>query len=255
MTAPVMDEGRAVGIVCSDFRAPFNTTYLNLYREAGEEQAEMGRHWGELTPREHWFYGLIASLVIWMMGQSVPLASLLMIPNRDGPLDKSEGHSALQKWAERNLMKFNMKCTWGVTSWKLSWQKWPTWGCCGLPCWTWAKQLTAHAAEATGGLLSFIRQSIASKWREGILPLNTGDTTPGVLCSVLGCSLWVRLDRVQQRATKMMVGLEYLSHESLRELGFLSLEKGKFREISSICINTWERAQRGQSQAVFTGGQ
>lgn len=44
MTAPVMDEGRAVGIVCSDFRTPFNTTYLNLYREAGEEQAEMGRH-------------------------------------------------------------------------------------------------------------------------------------------------------------------------------------------------------------------
>lgn len=52
------------------------------------------------------------------MGQSVPLASLLMIPNGDGTLDKPEGHFALlrglnrlQKWAERNLIKFKKKHT------------------------------------------------------------------------------------------------------------------------------------------------
>lgn len=43
-----------------------------------------------------------------------------MIPNGDGPRDKPEDYFALlrglnrlQKWAERNLMKFNNKHTWG----------------------------------------------------------------------------------------------------------------------------------------------
>lgn len=126
-----------------------------------------------------------------------------------------------------------------------------TWAFCGWPCWTWAKTIHCSCAKAADvlldGLLSCISLGIASKWREGILQLSTGNTTPGVLCSVLG-SLLMRLDRVQQRATKMMVGLEYLSHEeNVRVLGLLSLEKGKFREMSSICINTWERAQRGPS--------
>lgn len=45
---------------------------------------------------------------------------------------------------------------------------------------------------------------------------------------------------VQQRATKVIKGLEHLSQEDrLRELGLLSLEQGRLREILSTCINTW----------------
>lgn len=50
------------------------------------------------------------------------------------------------------------------------------------------------------------------------------------------------LERVQQRATKILKGLEYLCCEKrLRELGLLSLEKRRLRGISLMCRNT----QRG----------
>lgn len=47
---------------------------------------------------------------------------------------------------------------------------------------------------------------------------------------------------VQERAVRMMKGLEHLSQEGrLRGLGLYSLKKSLFRGISSICINAqWE---------------
>ena len=64
------------------------------------------------------------------------------------------------------------------------------------------------------------------------------------------------LERVQQKATKMTKGLEYLSHvERLRELGLL-LKKRRCRGISSVSRDPRRECARGQSQAlsVVPGG-
>lgn len=50
-----------------------------------------------------------------------------------------------------------------------------------------------------------------------------------------------RLEQIQQKATKMIKGLEHLTwQERLRELGSLSLDQRRFRRILSKYISTWQ---------------
>jgi len=68
--------------------------------------------------------------------------------------------------------------------------------------------LTAPKANC---ILGCIKSSVASRSREGILPLCSAETPPGVVCPSLetqhskGMDL---LEQVQRRATKMIKGLE-----------------------------------------------
>ncbi|PKU44690.1 rna-directed dna polymerase from mobile element jockey-like [Limosa lapponica baueri] len=91
------------------------------------------------------------------------------------------------------------------------------------------------AAQKANCILGCIKRSMASRAREVILPLCSALVRPHLECCV---QLWSPqhrrdmdlLERVQQRATKMIRWLEHLCYENRpRELGVFSLEKRKFQ--------------------------
>ncbi|KFM13567.1 hypothetical protein AS27_10268, partial [Aptenodytes forsteri] len=96
-------------------------------------------------------------------------------------------------------------------------------------------QQCALAAQKAKCVLGCIQSSVASRSREGILPLCSVLLRPPLQCCVQLCSPQHKtdtdlLERVQRRTTRMMRGMEHLCYEDrLRELGLFSLEKRRLR--------------------------
>ncbi|CAM5160777.1 unnamed protein product [Eretmochelys imbricata] len=195
-----------------------------------------------------------------------------------GEVDTLEGRDRIQRdlykledWAKRNLMRFNKdKCRvlhLGQKSLMHHYRLGTEW----LGSSSAEKDLVvavdekldmsqscALVAKKANNVLGYLSRSIASRSRDLIIPLYSTLVRPPLEYCV---QFWAphykkdveKLERLQQRATKMIRGLEHMIYEErLRELGLFSLRKRRMRGDLIAAFNYLKGVSKEDGSRLFS---
>ena len=121
-------------------------------------------------------------------------------------------------------------------------------------------QQCALVAKKAGGMVGRMKRSVASRAREVILPLCCALIRPQLEYCIQVWAPWYKtdgdlLESVQQKATKMIEGLEHLpSVESLRDLGLFSLAERRLRgDLNNVSKYLKRGSQKDMDSLFFSG--